>query len=105
MLQNFTEVKGMPRLIFGISTANRPQKMSCVYTGVPRKNQMKNQLTPRSTGLMDLRIMARITDRMMATTMEITVRVSVYWMPSSTFSLNRYFQTVGQSNRGLVIMP
>ena len=66
---------------------------------------MKNQLTPRSTGLMDLRIMARITDRMMATTMEITVRVSVYRIPSSTFSLNRYFQTVGQSNRGLVIMP
>ncbi len=51
--------------------------MSCVYTGVPRKNQMKNQLTPRSTGLMDLRMMARITDRMIATTMEITVSSKV----------------------------
>ena len=77
MLQNSTEVNGMPRLILGISTANRPQKMSCVYTGVPRKNQMKNQLTPRSTGLMDLRTMARITDRMIATTMEITVSSKV----------------------------
>ena len=51
--------------------------MSCVYTGVPRKNQMKNLLTPRSTGWMDLRMMARITDRMIATTMEITVSSKV----------------------------
>ena len=35
------------------------------------------RLTPRSTGLMDLRMMARITDRMIATTMEITVSSKV----------------------------
>ena len=77
MLQKLIDVNGTPRLIFGISTANRPQNTSCVYTGVPRKNQMKNQLTPRSTGLMDLRMIARITDRMIATTIEITVSSSV----------------------------
>ena len=40
MLQNSIEVNGMPTPIRGTSTANRPQKTSCVYTGVPRKNQM-----------------------------------------------------------------
>ena len=73
MLQKVTDVNGMPSDSLGTSTENRPQNTSCVYTGVPRKNQMKNQLTPRSTGLMDLRIIARITDRIIATTMEITV--------------------------------
>ncbi len=105
MDQKDTSVKGMPSEIFGISTENRPQNTSWVYTGVPRKNQMKNQLTPRSTGLMDLRITASITDRTIATIMEITVSSSVYPTPSSTLSLNRYFQTVGQSSRSLVTIP
>ena len=39
-LQNSTEVKGMPSERRGISTENSPQNTSCVYTGVPRKNQM-----------------------------------------------------------------
>ena len=77
IVKNSMSVHGMPNVIVVYKVPMRPQKMSCVYTGVPRKNQMKNQLTPRSTGLMDLRMMARITDRMIATTMEITVSSKV----------------------------
>ena len=51
---------------------------------------------------MDLRMTARMTARMMAMTIEMTVSSSVYLMPSSTFSLNRYFQTTFHSKRGLV---
>ena len=40
MLQNSTDVSGMPSDRRGMSTANRPQNTNCVYTGVPRKNQM-----------------------------------------------------------------
>ena len=65
----------------GSTRARLNQKKICTRTGVPRKNQMYNQLTVDTTGLGDSRMTASTTPRMIPVSMARTVSSSVVTIP------------------------